>query len=243
MAAHPESKSDTGCLVCGAELSYAASSSPDRCALCADVSETNVRCIEGHFVCDGCHALPALDLIERVCAETTCTDPIALARQLMRQPALKLHGPEHHYLVPAVLLACATHAAGGEVAELRVRLAEARRRAEKVPGGACGLHGSCGAAVGVGIFSSVLLGATPLSKEEWGLSNLLTAGALSAIAELGGPRCCKRCATVALIQARDMAQDTLGVEFANSTDPLCEWHERNRQCLLEECPFYPAEEE
>jgi hypothetical protein len=243
MAAHPESTFQTGCLVCGAELTYTESSSPDRCALCTDVRETNVRCTHGHFVCDGCHALSALDLIERVCAETTCADPIALARQLMRQPALKLHGPEHHYLVPAVLLACATRAVGGDTAELRARLAEARRRAEKVPGGACGLHGSCGAAVGVGIFASVLMGATPLSREEWGLSNLLTAGALSAIAALGGPRCCKRCTTVALIQARDMAQDTLGIQLPSNTDPLCEWYERNRQCLLEECPFYPAERE
>jgi hypothetical protein len=243
MAAYPDSTNDTGCLVCGAELTYAESSSPDRCVLCTSVRDTNVRCAHGHFVCDGCHALPGLDLIERVCANSRHTDPVGLGRHLMRQPALKLHGPEHHYLVPAVLLACATRAAGGDATELRARLAEARRRAEQVPSDFCGSHGSCGAAVGVGIFASVLTGATPLSKEEWGLSNLLTAGTLSAIAEVGGPRCCKRCAIIALIQARDMVQDTLGIQLSNTTDPVCEWHERNRQCLLEECPFYPVDPE
>jgi len=40
---------------------------------------------------------------------------------------------------------------------------------------------------------------------------------------------------------RDMVGDALGIELPNSTDPLCEWHERNRQCLPEECPFFPDE--
>ncbi len=30
---------------------------------------------------------------------------MALAIRLMRLPAVKMHGPEHHFLVPAVLLA------------------------------------------------------------------------------------------------------------------------------------------
>ena len=239
MPADQESTCSSGCLVCGAELTHAATVSRDPCVLCARICETSVRCQHGHTICDGCEALPALDLIERVCAESTCTDPVALARQLMHHSALKLHGPEHHFLVPAVLLACVTQAEGGEAGELRTRLGEARRRAEQVPGESCSSHGSCGAAVGVGIFASVLLGATPLSKEEWGLANLFTAGALSAIAELGGPQCCKRCTTVALIQARDMVADTLGIELPNSTDPLCEWHEQNRQCLHADCPFHP----
>ena len=36
------------------------------------------------------------------------------------------------------------------------------------------------------------IGSNPLAKESWGLSNMLTSCALAAIAEAGGPRCCKR---------------------------------------------------
>jgi hypothetical protein len=117
-------------------------------------------------VCDACHALPALDLIKRVCADTRVDSPLELARQLMREPALKMHGPEHHFLVPAVLLSCATRALG-QTSELGVRLAEVRRRAQTVPGGACGLHGACGAGVGAGIYAAVMTGSTPLSTDPW----------------------------------------------------------------------------
>jgi hypothetical protein len=64
-----------------------------------------VRCIGGHFVCDRCHSLAANDLIEQYCLHTGQTDSLEIAVTLMKNPALKMHGPEHHLLVPAVLLA------------------------------------------------------------------------------------------------------------------------------------------
>jgi len=49
--------------------------------------------------------LAANDLIEQYCLHTGQTDPLEIAVTLMKNPALKMHGPEHHLLVPAVLLA------------------------------------------------------------------------------------------------------------------------------------------
>lgn len=48
------------------------------------------------------------------------------------------------------------------------QLATARKRAEDVKGG-------CGAAMGAGIACSIITGATPLARDEWRLSNLMTA--------------------------------------------------------------------
>ncbi len=52
-----------GCLICGWELVYGLSEKLE-CFYCYRTYEANVKCIDGHFVCDTCHSLPANDLIE-----------------------------------------------------------------------------------------------------------------------------------------------------------------------------------
>src|SRR5512139_1120616 len=150
-AAHAE----TGCLVCGAPLVYLAASEAMTCALCGAARPSNARCAAGHYACDACHAAPAKDVIERTCAATDETDPIALAVRLMRHPAVKMHGPEHHFLVPAVLLAAYSNARR-EPQKRAERVAEARRRVAPILGGSCGLLGTCGAAIGTGAFVSIV---------------------------------------------------------------------------------------
>src|SRR5512136_2168611 len=159
IAEHP-----AGCLLCGADLVYTSEQQALACAWCGVPAVTPVACANGHFVCDRCHGLSAMELIERYCTATTAVDPLAIAQQLMRQPAVKMHGPEHHYLVPAVLIAawCNRHDDGTKAAKLKT----ARDRAADVKGGFCGFHGTCGAAMGAGIACSVITGATPLSGES-----------------------------------------------------------------------------
>mgnify|MGYP002869165356 CR=1 FL=1 len=67
----------------------------------------------------------------------------------MALPQVHMHGPEHHGIVPCVLLT-AYRNNGGEV-DLPSSLREAVRRAKQVPGGTCGYWGACGAAIGAGI--------------------------------------------------------------------------------------------
>ena len=47
------------------------------------------------------------------------------------------------------------------------KIEDARKRAVNVLGGFCGFYGACGAAVGTGIFISVITEANPLSRDEW----------------------------------------------------------------------------
>ncbi len=88
-----------------------------------------------------------------------------MAIKLMNSPKIKMHGPEHHFLVPAVLLAAyynldaVEHISPEDKAEI---INKARQRAEIVPGGFCGFYGSCGAAIGTGIFINLLTKATPI---------------------------------------------------------------------------------
>jgi Family of unknown function (DUF5714) len=227
-----------GCLTCGAALVYGQDAAPVTCALCGAAGRSPVACAHGHFVCDTCHAAPAREVIERACLASDSTDPVALATALMRHPSLKLHGTEHHLLVPAVLLTAWANARGSAGDKPRM-LAEARRRSDAVPGGACGFQGACGAGVGVGIFTSIASGTTPLTGPSWGTANQATGRALTVIGGLGGPRCCKRTSWLAILTGVRVAREALGVALGGR-GPACEWSEVNAECLGSGCPFHPG---
>ncbi len=223
--------------MCGAELEYTTVAAPMRCALCGSEQSSTARCRAGHFVCDACHSGTAKDVIERACLASTATDPVALATGLMQHPKVKMHGPEHHFLVPAALLTAYDNLRGDPSARAS-RLREARRRAETVVGGMCGFHGACGAAIGIGIFVSLVTDATPLAREAWSLSNLATSEALAVIARRGGPRCCKRDTWLAILAAVRFARAHLGVTLPLGRRDPCGFSGKNRECLERRCPFY-----
>jgi hypothetical protein len=234
----PGASHRTGCLACGAELDYQTQAEPMVCAGCVRTFESNARCANGHFFCDVCHAGDALAVVERLCLDSEETDPAALTRTVMHHPALKMHGPEHHLLTPAALLTAWCNLRG----ELRERkaalLGEARRRAAQVPGGVCGAWGACGAAIGTGIFVSLVTGATPRSREPWARSQAVTAEVLGLLARLGGPRCCKRNTWLATLAAAKFSGQQLGTPMP-ARGARCDFSPLNPDCHTEHCPFYP----
>ncbi|BDG02245.1 DUF5714 domain-containing protein [Anaeromyxobacter oryzae] len=231
----PEHRS--GCLVCGAALEYLAAAEPMACVGCGAPALSTARCRAGHFVCDTCHSASAKDVIERACAGTASTDPLAISRELMRHPKLKMHGPEHHLLVPAAFLAALANARG-EPGEKPRLVAEARRRSDPVAGGFCGFQGACGAAIGAGIAVSLATGATPLSTQPWRLANAATARALDVVSRVGGPRCCKRDTWLVLLALVRFAREHLGVALGGRGEP-CTFGGLNAECLADRCPFHP----
>ena len=92
------------CLICDNVLEYLPETTPHQCFYCSTEHMSNVECAAGHYVCDPCHALRPNDLIMEFCLHTKMNDPIELATLLMRNPKVNMHGPEHHFLVPAILL-------------------------------------------------------------------------------------------------------------------------------------------
>jgi hypothetical protein len=228
----------TGCLLCGEDLAYATVAQEKTCDLCHVTASSTAACIHGHFICDACHRGSAADVIEQLCRQTTSVDPIALSTELMRSPVINMHGPEHHFLVPAVLLATYDNAQGRSE-QKQAHLAVARQRADRLPGGFCGTHGNCGAAVGTGVFWAIVSGATPLSCEPWSQSNRMTARSLLRIADYGGPRCCKRDCYLAILAAMEELSRLDGVA-RSSTTPTCEHSVRNRECTQSNCPFFPV---
>ncbi|MDD4425840.1 MAG: DUF5714 domain-containing protein [Mariniphaga sp.] len=210
------------------------------CMYCGQEEVDNDICPDGHYICRNCRGKNIIELIEDFCLGSNSQDPVNLAIQLMKAPHFKMHCPEHHFLVPAVLLTAYSNTISAE-RKLDKWLLAARFRAEKVPGAFCGTHGICGAAIGTGIFISLLTRATPLSGNEWELSNSQVGRSLLSMASYGGPRCCKRVTFISLLESGKFLKEKLGVQLNIPEIITCTFSEENKQeCLKEKCPFYPA---
>jgi len=227
----------SGCLLCGEELIYFDSIRPLNCAICGKTFEADASCVSGHYVCDACHSSSTNEWIEGYCLHSTQTNPVAMAIMLMKNDKVKMHGPEHHFLVPAVLLT-AYYNLLGLPDEKKRKLREAHRRIENLPGDSCGFFGVCGAGIGTGVFVSLIMDATPLSPEGWRLSNLATAQSLEQIACPGGPRCCKRDTFLALQMARAFLVQHFEIDLPISEPVMCSFSSLNKDCLKEACLYY-----
>jgi hypothetical protein len=230
-------ESVNNCGVRARPLVYATESVTKTCALCGKEEKTNIYCPSGHYVCDSCHSKAAIEVLKNVLARSKSTNPALILEQVMAHPSVPMHGPEHHVIVPAVIIA-AIRNAGYPVPEGAID--KALERASKVPGGWCGLYGDRGAAVGIGIAVSVLTNATPLTGKERGLALGATALALSKLLD-DQPRCCKRSSRIAVEAAVNYLEDKLGIKLGQSKLIPCAYTIRNQQCAKGECPYYPKQ--
>ncbi len=222
------------CLICGAPLEYFQTEKEMVCAICNKKQKSKTVCKTGHFVCDDCHTW-GLDSVFNVCLNEKSKNPIEILQKMMALPFCHMHGPEHHVLVGSALLVAFKNA-GGQV-DLEKALKELQARAKKVPGGACGYWGACGAGVSTGMFISIITGSTPLADTAWGLSNKMTAKSLNAIGEVGGPRCCKRDSYLSIISAVDFVKENFGVQMEIG-EIKCSHYDKNNQCIAKKCPFF-----
>lgn len=180
---------------------------------------------------------PKTERIIALCLTQNSKNPIQIARQLMHDPIIAMHGPEHHFLDGAALLT-AVHHSGVEF-DLTSSLEELLKRSSQMPGAICGHWGVCGSAASVGAALSILHHSGPLSHDQGYQNNLLaTSQILNEIAKIGGPRCCKRNAFIALKTAIGFLKEKEGICLED--EPVsCEFYPHNAQCLGQKCPFHP----
>ncbi|HCC53876.1 MAG TPA: radical SAM protein, partial [Desulfobulbaceae bacterium] len=229
----------SGCMVCGQEITYRAHEREVACHYCGGVKKTNALCIEGHYICDACHQQDGLSAIRLLCAETKEQDMLVLLDTIRRHPAIPLHGPEHHAMVPGIILATYRNR-GGKIS--REDILAGIERGSKVPGGVCGFWGNCGAAAGVGIAFSVLLAATPLTPKARQQVQKITSRVLGAIAQTQGARCCQRETVTALREAALFSHRLLPVSLRAEADFACRQFTANRECIRGQCPLWKKTE-
>jgi len=229
-----KSSKRTGCVVCGKPIEYRTEITVYTCHLCKKRYESNAVCENGHYVCDKCHSSALSDFLRFLC-DNDEKDPIALFQQVAELKSVHMHGPEHHSIVPCVMLAAYRN--NGGVIDFVPAIETAIKRGGQIPGGTCGYWGACGAAIGAGIYASILTGSTPLNAEVWNYPQLLTSRCLAQIAEFSGPRCCKRTSRVAIETAAQFTQEHMGIDIPVRRMP-CNHFEKNRECIRTRCPYY-----
>jgi hypothetical protein len=229
-------QSKDNCGVCGQPLVYGTEEVTRRCEFCGKEFRAQIYCPAGHYVCDTCHSRGALDILRDVLKTTTSADPVEILEKVMAHPAVPMHGPEHHAMVPAIIVAAVKNA-GYPVPEGAVE--RALERGSKVPGGWCGLYGACGAGIGVGTAVSVITGATPLTGKTRSLANEATAFTLNKFVD-GGARCCKRASRTAMEAAVEFLKTRMGINLKTHKSIKCQYVKRNKECIREACPYYDS---
>lgn len=228
----------SGCVVCGAKLIYGKLESV-RCHHCGKISQSEVLCEKGHFICDVCHQQKPLEFLEQYLKQTDLKDPVAMLEAIFAHPAFPLHGPEHHFLVPSVVLKSLENLGISLPVDYQKLI---QQRSVPLPGGTCGHWGACAAALGAGITSSIFAKVTPLSTQFYGVIHEITARALNAIAYQGGPRCCKRNTLLPLESLLESFREFFHIDIP-AKKFVCGYFKRNNECQLSRCPYFPRKGE
>ena len=225
----------SGCMVCGSPLEYLDREVERICTYCNKKMTTQTLCVKGHFVCDACHTHDGLDAIRQLCLSSTETDMISLLDNIRRHPAVPIHGPEHHAMVPGIILSTYRNL-GGEISNEDIETGI--ERGSKVPGGYCGFVGACGAALGVGIAFSIALGANPVKATERMTIQTAVHAALGRVAEFEAARCCQRDSWVALKEAAHLSKSMLPITLSADFHLVCKQKSANKECMGKACPIF-----
>ncbi|MDD2558494.1 MAG: DUF5714 domain-containing protein [Desulfuromonas sp.] len=228
-------KQQCGCMLCGAPLIYAEVEKTRTCTYCGKDYPANAWCEQGHFVCDACHNADSLDIIERLCIEYNHLDMYSMFQQVRQHPAIPLHGPQYHSLVPAVIISCVQYS--GYLTDKDL-LRTAIQRGSKVMGGSCAFLGTCGAATGVGIALSLLLEATPVKARQRQNVQKGVGEIIRTIAAYRAARCCQRDCWLALNHVRDIAAEVLGIYLEAPKFQVCSQMHNNAECIGTACPLW-----
>lgn len=175
------------------------------------------------------------ELIKQAALKATSKNPVEIAREIMRNDFVNIHGPEHHFLDGAAFI-MAYKNAGGQI-DAEAFLAELAKRTIKMPGAMCGYWGICGSVASVGAALSVIHGTSPLSTDEFYKDNMrFTSSVIAKMSEIGGARCCKRNAFLSLSYGAQFVKDRYGIEM-ECENIVCDFYTGNAQCLGTKCPF------
>ncbi len=233
----PQAEHREGCLICGAPLTYLAQEEERRCECCHTLQPANAVCAQGHFVCDRCHAQKPLEAIEAFCLQATATDLISLYHEFKSRYQIPQNGPEHHALVPGLILA-AYRNSGGAITDQDIKTGLAR--GQKVPGGTCGFMGICGAAIGAGIAFGIIKKSTPLTPGPRQQLQSVVARLGAKLSDFKAARCCQRETVTVLKQVAAFSRGELAITLTADEAFSCSQYGDNKTCIGPACPLRSA---
>lgn len=230
-------------MICGEKLCYETLPRPLACHYCGKSEPAVVYCSAGHYVCEDCHGAGYDEFLAYSVSQATTLDSMALAETLLQGPTLPSLGSEHHAIVPASLLTVLRNK--GEIHLLNGSrrvvssedVTEGIRRAKQLPSCICASHGACGAGLGVGITISILLDSTCAKDVERTMAMRASNAALSAIANCGGPGCCKQSVRTALLVGIELLKELGNIRLPVSRRPCFHIQDTSHGCKGAYCQF------
>jgi hypothetical protein len=231
------SKDIMTCIICGDELESLDREIETHCDFCGKLAKANTGCKSSHIICEDCLNMPVNSYIKKLCLNYNDNDPIALAVEIMNSPLVKMHGSEHHFIVPAVMLTC-TYKFMKSANDLSILLDNAEDLAMHTISIDCQYDCKyCGAANGSAIFLNLFMDSDSSDDQILSLDKSLVSRCLNRISQYDLPRCCKRDTYFSIDETIVFLKEKFEIELPKS-EAKCIFSLRNKSCGREICMFY-----
>lgn len=227
------------CLFCGAPLQYLERSQEMTCLYCGKKEQGNIKCPDGHYICEACHNSDSMRLIEEIVFTTTSNNPFEISELLINHPALPVLGCQHAYIAGGALMAAIKNQGSGVSPEdIKEVFARTGRQAQ---GGYCGLTGICGVVPAIVACFSVLTGSRCGTDRQQQITMEAATRVMRAITALTGPSCCKAYVRAGLEVAVRYLGESLGIVLPLERVSKCRHSLRHPHgCRTERCPYFDA---
>ena len=169
-----------------------------------------------------------------LCLATDSCDAVEIADRMMACPEIRMHGPEHHFLVSAAILTAYTSRYSPDSKYKFLKMAALRTI--RIPVAVCALYGTCGALMGAGAAVSIITRANPFVPDSLQLVNRVTAAIQNELCGYTGIRCCKR-AVWAAVRGTVCALGAYGGPGLELSDIHCRYAFTHNACIGENCPY------
>ena len=174
-------------------------------------------------------------LIKNELLNSTSSNPIEIVNEIMNKEYVNIHGPEHHFLDGGAFMTAFYNSKGLKVS--KEQLDELELRAKKMPGAMCGQWGVCGAVASLGASLAIINKTGPLTDNDYYKDNMeYTSQVLEVMSKIGGPRCCKRNAFLAISLVVKFVDRKYNVKMI-CNDIKCQYSHKNLQCIKENVHF------
>lgn len=175
-----------------------------------------------------------METITKICLASDCCDAAELAGRLMADSSIRMHGPEHHFLVSAAILTvyCNRYCPDSKYRFLKM----AALRTAKIPVAVCALYGCCGALMGAGAAVSIITQANPFLAEPLQLVNRVTASIQQELSGYAGIRCCKRSVWASLRGTLEVLKSCDNLVLPVS-EISCPYRFQHDACIGRKCPY------
>lgn len=220
-------------LMCGSDK--VCNNTCKRCEQCMHSAQTDIKCMDTRFQCSNCIISNGIERIKNYCQTTTSNNPVEIALQLLKTPAIPEHGVIYHFVVGASLLTAYKNCGGqinlpqmlGLVIDCGKRLVVSEHT----------IWHNLGLGISAGIYVNLVTQVMPFSSDNRKLSSLMTSRYLGILARDGAPACCKAETLIAIKEAAQFTRQIFEQEMELPKKLECALYKQ--ECITGDCRFLP----